>query len=125
MAEANLDCIHIRDLLLRCIVGINADERKNKQDVLINITLTADLSRACRSDNIEDTVNYRTIKKDIIRMVETSDFFLLERLAEEISDICLQDQKVRQVVVNIQKPGALRFARSVDVEITRQREPAR
>jgi D-erythro-7,8-dihydroneopterin triphosphate epimerase len=120
--ETALDRIHIRDLLLRCIVGINDEERVNKQDVVINITLHCDLRQAGRSDDIADTVNYRAIKKQVIAKVEQSQFFLVERLAEEIASTCLQDTRVRSVRVLVEKPGALRFARTVGVEIVRERQ---
>ena len=114
-----LDKIHIRDLALRCIVGIYDWERKEKQDVLINITLHADLRAAGKSDQLDDTVDYKSLKKEIIAMVEASGFGLIEALAEAISDICLACDGVEQVTVGVDKPGALRFARSVAVEIFR------
>ena len=115
------DRIEIRDLLLRCIIGINESERHNKQDVIINIVMWADTRPAAQSDNIEDAVNYRTVAKQIIEHVEESVYFLVERLAERIAEICLQDPRVMRVQVGLQKPGALRFARSVGVTIVRTR----
>lgn len=116
-----LDRIEIHDLLLRCIVGINDAERRNKQDVLINIVMWADTRPAAGSDNIDDAVNYRTVTKQIIEFVEGSEFYLVERLVERIAEICLRDPRVEQVQVSLEKPGALRFARSVGVTITRRR----
>lgn len=116
-----LDRIHIRDLQLRCIIGIYDDERRDKQDILINLTLHADLSKAGQSDRIEDTVDYKTIKKRVIKHVEGSACYLIEHLAEEIAMIALEDQRVQRVDVMVDKPGALRFARSVAVEISRDR----
>lgn len=116
-----LDRIQIRDLLLRCIVGINPDEREHKQDVVINITLYADLAKAATTDRIEDTVNYKTTKNRVVELVESSSFYLVEKLAEEIARECLSEDKVRAVAVSVDKPGALRFARSVGVEIVRFR----
>ena len=116
------DQILIRDLHLRTIIGINDEERRNRQDVLINITLFADLRAAGRSDDIDDAVNYRTITKQVIRLVEESSFFLVEKLAHEITSICLADPRVERAQVRVEKPGALRFARSVGVEIERGRE---
>lgn len=121
MDNGNLDKIHIRDLLVRCIVGIYDEERAAKQDVVINITLYADFSEACRSDHIRDTVDYKRIKKQVVALVENSQYFLLEKLADAIAMICLDDPRVRRVQVCVDKPGALRFARSVAVEITRER----
>ena len=121
MAEAALDKIYIRDLACRCIVGLNPDERANKQDVTINIVLYADLRPAGLSDDIEDTVDYKCIKKNVLRVVEASDFLLVERLAERVAEVCLEPERVQRVMVTVDKPGALRFARSVAVEITRDR----
>lgn len=121
MADVPCDKIYIRDLTCRCIVGINPEEREKKQDIIINVTLMADLRQACHSDDIRDTVDYKTIKQTIIDRVESSQFFLIERLAEEVANIALQDARVHAVEVTIDKPGALRFARSVAVSIYRQR----
>lgn len=122
MADGETDRIHIRDLMCRCIVGIYPDERREKQDVIINITLWANYRAACRTDDIADTVDYKTIKKQVIKMVEESRFQLIERLAEEVAGICLANPRVEKVAVSVDKPGALRFARSVAVEIVRERE---
>lgn len=116
------DQIHIKDLLLRTIVGTKDDERVNKQDVLINITMDADLSRAGVSDEIDDTVNYRSVTKQVIALVEQSQFLLVEKLAAEIAEVCMQDSRVTAATVTVEKPGALRFARSVGVTVRRSRE---
>ncbi|HEV57003.1 MAG TPA: dihydroneopterin aldolase [Phycisphaerales bacterium] len=115
------DQIVIKDLLIRTIVGINEEERRNRQDVLINITLHADTLLAGASDDIQDAVNYRTITKKVIRRVGESSFYLVEKMAAEIAAICLDDPRVEAVDVRVEKPGALRFARSVGVEIHRTR----
>ena len=119
--ENVMDRIRICDLLVRCILGINENERREKQDVLINLTIHADLREAGKSDRIEDTVDYRALKKRILAMAESSQYFLVEALAEAVAELCLEQQGVRQVEVSVEKPHALRFARSVAVEITRQR----
>ncbi len=116
-----MDRIIIRDLLLRCIIGINPDERREKQDIVISIELAVDLSKAAMSDNLADAIDYRSIKKEIIALVERSDFHLLEALAEHIACLCLSHGGVAMAKVTVDKPGALRFARSVGVEITRER----
>ncbi|MBI3975055.1 MAG: dihydroneopterin aldolase [Armatimonadetes bacterium] len=115
------DRIRIEDLLLRCIIGVNEWEREHKQDVVITITLHTDTRAAGQSDRIEDTVNYRSLTKRVIDHVEASTYFLVEALAESIAGICLTDPRVALVEVSVDKPGALRFARSVGVTITRGR----
>ena len=120
LEAGNLDRILITDLLLRCIVGINPDEREKKQDVIINITLYADLSAACSSDDIDDTVNYKKIKNSVVVLVEESSYFLVEKLAEMIARCCLGFERVAAVTVRVEKPGALRFAKNVGVEVFRR-----
>lgn len=116
-----MDRIRIYDLLVRCILGINDDERREKQDVLINLTLYTDLRKAGKSDLIEDTIDYRALKKRVLSVVENSKYLLLEALAEAVAELCLDQRGVQQVDVCVEKPHALRFARSVAVEITRKR----
>ncbi len=116
------DVIEIRDLHLRTIIGINDWERKDRQDVLINLRLFTDTRAAGRSDRIDDALNYRTLTKAVIALVEGSRFYLVERLAEEIARLCVVEFGVPEVEVQVEKPGALRFARSVGVRIRRRRE---
>lgn len=115
------DQIIVRDLFLRTIIGVNTEERSNRQDVLINLILDVDTRAAGRSDDIRDAVNYRTITKEVIELVESSQFFLIEKMAEEIATLCLRDARVERAHVMIEKPAALRFARSVGVSIERSR----
>jgi FolB domain-containing protein len=116
-----MDRILIKDLMLRCILGLSGEERREKQDVLINLVLWTDLTRAAASDSIEDTVDYAALKKRIITLVEGSQFHLAEALADRIASLCLEQPAVQQVQVTLEKPTALRFAHSVGVEITRTR----
>lgn len=114
------DRIIIRDLLVRGIIGINEWERRHRQDILINLTLRTDTRAAAASDAIEDSLNYRTLTKAILSLVEASSFQLVETLAEAVARLCLVDFGAEAVEVRIEKPGALRFARSVGVEIERE-----
>jgi FolB domain-containing protein len=114
-----MDKIIIRDLLVRGIVGINPEERENRQDILINLVVLTDVRRAALSDEIDDALNYRTMSKRIIEHVEASSDFLVEKLATDIARIILSDFPATQVTVRVEKPGALRFARSVGIEIVR------
>jgi FolB domain-containing protein len=119
------DRILIKDLMLRCVLGLSGEERREKQDVLINLVLWTDLRPAAASDSIEDTVDYSTLKKRIISLVEGSQYHLAETLADRIASLCLEQPAVQQVQVTVEKPTALRFAHSVGVEITRGRsEPS-
>ena len=115
------DKLVINDLLLRGIVGLNEWEREKKQDILINLTVFVDTRAAGESDDVDDSLNYRTLTKAIIRYVEDSSHYLVEALAASIAKIAILDFGAEGVIVRVEKMGALRFARSVGVEIERQR----
>ncbi len=117
------DRVMIRNLMVRGILGINDEERKNRQDILVNITMEADTRAAAASDNIADAVNYRSVAKAVIAHIEAGAPQLVERLAAEIAQICFDgDERIRAAEVTVEKPGAVRFAESVGVSIHRKRE---
>jgi FolB domain-containing protein len=120
-APAALDRIFIRDLAIRCIVGVDEQERQAEQEILVHLTIHADLRRAGRTDALEDTVDYRALKQRILQLAQASRFRLIEALAERIADECLTDRRIERIEVAVEKPGALRFARTVGVEIARSR----
>jgi FolB domain-containing protein len=116
------DRIVIKDLLVRGIVGINEEERSKRQDILLNLELVTDVKAVGDTDDIEQACNYRTVSKSVIKLVEESVFFTVEKLATEIARLTLADPEIREVEVSVEKPGALRFARSVGVAIRRRSE---
>lgn len=118
----NLDRLSIRELTVRCRVGVTAAERRKPQDILVTVTLWADLSRACRSDRLADSVDYKAIKLKVMEELETQSFKLIERVAQRVADIAMRDRRVEQVAVVVQKPGALRHARCSEVQIERTRK---
>lgn len=122
MSERSLDRILIEGMVFNCIIGINDWERVAKQPVEIDLTLYADLSKAAESDNVEDTINYRTISRSVRDFVEKSSFGLVEKLSDGVARLCLENERVQRVDVRLRKPGALRLGRSVGLDITRTRE---
>jgi len=117
-----VDRILIRDLAAHCIVGARDKERRRKQAVVINLTLSVDLQQAGKSDRLEDTVDYSALRKRVLAFVESSQYSLVEALAESIAQLCLQDARVRWAKVGVEKPGAARSARAIGVEIVRKQE---
>jgi dihydroneopterin aldolase/D-erythro-7,8-dihydroneopterin triphosphate epimerase len=120
-----MDFIHIRDLALRCVIGVYPEERDIRQDVILNLRLgTGSVADAARTDRIEDTVDYKALKLRVMDLVENSAFQLIETLADRVAALCLEDPRVLVARVTVDKPGALRYARSVAVEVERSRAPA-
>lgn len=120
--KRRLDKIRIHDLVVPCIIGINDIERIKKQNVNVNVTMFADIRKPCDSDNIDDTVDYKKVKNNIKDYIKESDLFLVEKMANMIAKICFQENLVEEVLVRVEKPGALTLARTVSVEIFRTRE---
>jgi D-erythro-7,8-dihydroneopterin triphosphate epimerase len=116
-----MDRIVVSDLVCRSVVGVEEWERRERQDVLVSLSLTVDLTPAGKSDRIEDALDYAKLKKRVLAETEASSFHLIEALAERVATICLEDERVQEAQVRVEKPGALRFARTVAVEITRGR----
>jgi FolB domain-containing protein len=114
-----MDKIIIEDLLVRSIIGINPDERVNKQDILINMVLFTDIRTAGKNDDISVSVNYKTVTKRVVQHVEESSDLLVEKLVSDIARMVLSEFPVERVRVRVEKPGALRFAKSVGIEIER------
>ena len=116
------DRIDIIDLRVSGIIGINPDERINEQEILVNVSMWADTRRAAESDSIDDAGNERTISEAIITHIRDGKPMLVERLVAEIGDRCLSaDGRIEEVAGRVEKPGALRHARSVGVAIHRSR----
>ncbi|NMC47499.1 MAG: dihydroneopterin aldolase [Chloroflexi bacterium] len=117
-----MDKVFIKDLMIRGVIGISERERSQAQDIMVNVTMYTDITHGSQTDNIDHCVNYRTVAKSIIAHVEKAARYTVEALAQDIADICLKTENVEKVKVMVEKPGAVRFSRSVGVEITRSKE---
>lgn len=113
--------IRIKRLLVRTIIGFNPEERVNRQDVIINLEIKVDVSRAISTDQPEEIYNYKAITKEIIAFVSESKFNLLEKLTHEVLQLVMQDERVVWAKIEIDKPHALRFSESVSVELEAKR----
>lgn len=113
--------INIENLRLRTTVGIYEWEQKIKQDIVINIEIEFDGTRAVEEDDIEYTVDYKSVTKKIIAMVEDTKYNLIERISGDVVRLIMEDDKVLRASVKVDKPGALRFTDSVSVTSTSSR----
>jgi FolB domain-containing protein len=116
-----MDKVFIKDLIARGIIGINDWEREKPQEISINIILETDIRKAGENDDIQYSVNYRTIAKKALKHAESAQRLTVEALAADLARLCLEDPGVQKVTVRVEKPGAVRFSHSVGVEIERTR----
>ncbi len=117
-----MDKVFIKDLMVRGIIGVSEKERSAPQDIVINVVMYTDISKGAETDDIEYCTNYRTAAKAIIAFVEKAARFTVEALSTDIADLCLEIPGVEKVKVRVEKPGAVRFSKSVGVEIMRRKK---
>lgn len=114
-----MDIIYINDLRIETIIGIYGWERKTRQTVVLDIEMGTDIRKASASDDVEDTLNYKTVAERLFEFVGDSEFELIETLAEQISDILLNEFNVPWLRLKLNKQGALKGVRDVGVIIER------
>ena len=115
----HVDIIYISDLRIETVIGIFDWERKIKQLVILDIEMAADCRKAAQSDDVGDTIDYKSVSKRLIEFVGSSKFHLVETLAERCAETIMEEFHVPWVRLRINKQGALRGARDVGVIIER------
>ncbi len=113
--------IKIKNLRVDALIGVYEFERNIRQPLIINVKVKFDDSGARYSDNLSKTIDYQKLKRSIIKLVETSDFLLLERLSETMLDLIFEEPLVEKAKVEIDKPNALNFVDSVSLSKKRKR----
>ncbi|HUT40662.1 MAG TPA: dihydroneopterin aldolase [Gammaproteobacteria bacterium] len=114
-----MDTVFISDLRIETLIGIYGWERKVRQTISLDLEMGADIRAAAATDAIEDTLNYKAVAKRLIAFVGTSEFQLVETLAEKIAEIVLNEFNVPWLRLTVHKPGAVRGSRDVGVIIER------
>ena len=117
-----IDCIVVRDIRARTIVGLHDWERRSVQDVLIDLSVEADLSAAARTDTVQGGLDYGTLVRDVVAYVESVSRHTLEALALDVAGVAAWSPAVRRVSARVAKPSAERLARRIAVVMTRTRE---
>jgi len=115
------DAIEVIDLEVPTRIGITSEERANHQTLFIDLALSVDTRMAGTSDDLNDTVDYQTLSDEIRSLGSVSEYNLVERFAEEVSKLCLRNERVDSVSLKIKKPEALPAARTIAVSIQRDR----
>ena len=119
IGDINMDKIFINDLQVETVIGIFDWEREIKQTISINLEMEFDISKAAKSDDINDSLDNKKVRKRIISLCEKADSYLVENLIEKIAQVVLKEFPVSKVTVSLEKPGALRGSKSVGIKITR------
>jgi len=121
--KRKMDRIFIRNLQIDTIIGIYDWERKRRQRVVIDLEMSADVARAARAEDVESTLNYKTLSDELVNFIENSEFQLIETLAESVTRIVREDFGVQWVRLTLHKPDALAGDTDVGVIIERGERP--
>ncbi len=119
-----MDIVYIRDLRIDTIIGIYDWERQVKQTVSLDLEMATDIRHAAATDDIQYALNYKAVSKRLITYVENRNALLVETLAEEITQLVLQEFNVPWIRLRLSKPGAVRGARDVGLVIERGQKMA-
>lgn len=118
-----MDKIFLDELKVDTIIGIWEWERRIRQTVVIDIEMSADIAKAAATDDVADTLNYKSVAKRVQSFVAESSFQLVETLAERIAAIIREEFGVAWVKIRVNKPGAIRGSKAVGVLIERGERP--
>ncbi|RDE19875.1 dihydroneopterin aldolase [Motiliproteus coralliicola] len=119
-----MDIVYIKELEVETVIGIYDWERKIRQRVSLDLEMATDIRRAANTEDIDNTISYKTVSKRLIAFIEQSEFLLVETMAEEIAEIVLSEFPTPWIRLRLGKPGAVRGAKDVGVIIERGEKPA-
>lgn len=114
------DSIFIRNLRVRCRIGVPERERRRAQEVVIDLVAYRDLRRAGRDDDVRETLSYSELKQSVTELVQKGSHRLLESVAEDIASSILKNKGIDKVTVTVRKKK-FSEAPAIGVEITRRR----
>ena len=114
-----MDKIFLNRLDIEAVIGIWEWERSIKQNVRIDLEIGTDARAVAIKDSIEGALNYRDVAKRIISFVGSSEFFMVETLAESVAKIIITEFETPWVKVSVGKPGAVRGSQDVGIIIER------
>ncbi|MCF6236008.1 MAG: dihydroneopterin aldolase [Gammaproteobacteria bacterium] len=114
-----MDIIYLRNLKIETVIGIYDWEREIKQTVVLDLEMGTDIRKAAVTDRIEDTLDYKSVAKQVISFVETSEYQLVETLIEKVAELVMKNFSIPWMRLTINKQGAISGARDVGVTIER------
>ncbi|CFR21788.1 bifunctional dihydroneopterin aldolase/7,8-dihydroneopterin epimerase [Yersinia kristensenii] len=118
-----MDIVFIEELSVITTIGVYDWEQTIQQKLVFDIEMGWDNRKAAASDDVNDCLSYADISDAVIKHVESQRFALVERVAEEIAELLLQQFKSPWVRIKVSKPGAVAQARNVGVVIERGQRP--
>ena len=116
-----MDIVYIKELEVETVIGIFDWERKIKQIVSLDLDMQSDIAVAASTDAIDEALDYKAVSKRLIAFIESSEFQLIETMAEKIAAIVIDEFAVPWLRLRLSKPGAIKGSKDVGVIIERKK----
>ncbi|MGI1671137.1 MAG: dihydroneopterin aldolase [Neptuniibacter sp.] len=114
-----MDLVYIRGLEVETVIGIYDWEREIRQVVNLDLEMGFNIQGAAQTEDVDNTLNYKTVSDRLIDFISQSEFQLVETMAEEIAQLLRDEFGVKWLRLRLGKPGAVPQAEDVGVIIER------
>jgi dihydroneopterin aldolase len=88
------DTVFIEGLTIETVIGIYDWEREIRQRVILDVEMKTDIRLAAQHEEIDHTLNYKSVCDRLIEFIEASEFLLVETMAEEIAQLIMSEFNV-------------------------------
>lgn len=113
--------IFLSEVKVQTKLGVPEWERMVEQTIILDIEIGYDLSKACQSDNVADTIDYGLVVNRVRETLKEHSFQLVEALAEHICQLILKEFGALSVKVKVAKPAILPGLKALGVIVQRNK----
>ena len=114
--------VFIKDFIIQEIIGIHEHEKIKKQKIKFNIVLDINQNSLPDEKDIKSIVDYEKITNKLESLTKRKKYNFLESLAEDSFEEIFKDKRINSVTIKIEKPDAIKNAKSVGVEVFKARK---
>ena len=116
-----MDKLIIKESRFNCNIGITEEERKIKQEIILDAELFFDIKKSAQTGDIKHTVDYLKVHSLMKDITEKKEYNLIETLAEDTASSILEKFPIEKITLKVMKPNSLaKFnVKYSAVEITR------
>jgi len=114
-----MDTIFLSEVKVQTKLGVPEWERMTPQTIILDIEIGYDLSNACQSDDVSDTIDYGAVVNRVRETLQENSFQLVEKLAEHLSQLILKEFNALSVKIKVAKPTVLPGLKALGVIIER------
>ena len=114
--------VFIKDLIIQEIIGIHKHEKIKKQKIKFNIVIDVDQDTLPAEDDIKSIIDYEKIINKLENLANKKKYNFIESLVEDSFKEIFEDKRINSVTIKIEKPGAIKNAKSVGVEVFKTRK---